>query len=260
VAFAEGTGPILWDEDRRMNRVGTGLVVLLVVVTAREAATADKPKRTPKEALQAFNDLIGSWRGTGLPEGTREEKQRGFWTETLSWEWQFKGPDVCLTVAFDKGKHFVGGELHYLPDQDKFQLNVTNTAKESLTFTGPLKERVLTLEREDAAKKETQRLVITLLHANRFLYRFEVKPAERLTFTRLYQVGATKEGVPFASEGNQPECVVSGGLGTSKVSYKGKDYYVCCSGCRAAFKEDPEKYIKEFEERKAKEAKEKKSR
>jgi YHS domain-containing protein len=42
------------------------------------------------------------------------------------------------------------------------------------------------------------------------------------------------------------------------VLYKGKTYYVCCSGCRDAFKDDPEKYIKEFEERKAKEAKEKK--
>jgi YHS domain-containing protein len=31
------------------------------------------------------------------------------------------------------------------------------------------------------------------------------------------------------------------------VSYNGKDYYVCCSGCRDAFKENPEKYIKEAE-------------
>jgi YHS domain-containing protein len=36
------------------------------------------------------------------------------------------------------------------------------------------------------------------------------------------------------------------------VTYKGKTYYVCCTGCRDAFKENPEKYIKEFEESKKK--------
>ena len=32
-----------------------------------------------------------------------------------------------------------------------------------------------------------------------------------------------------------------------KTVYKGKTYYVCCGGCRDAFKDDPETYIKEFE-------------
>ncbi len=69
-------------------------------------------------------------------------------------------------------------------------------------------------------------------------------------------MGATKKGVPFASKGdNQPECIVSGGLGTIKVRYKGKTYYVCCSGCKAEFDEHPEKYVKEYEQKKAKQAK-----
>jgi hypothetical protein len=61
--------------------------------------------------------------------------------------------------------------------------------------------------------------------------------------------------VPFAAGDARPECVVSGGLGTMAISYQGKTYHVCCSGCRDAFKDEPEKYIKEFEERKAQEAK-----
>ena len=69
----------------------------------------------------------------------------------------------------------------------------------------------------------------------------------------MYQVGATKEGVAFASGDGKPECIVSGGLGTTKLEYKGKTYYVCCSGCRDAFNDNPEKIIKEFEERKKKE-------
>ncbi len=28
------------------------------------------------------------------------------------------------------------------------------------------------------------------------------------------------------------------------VSYQGKSYPICCSGCRDEFNEDPEKYVK----------------
>ncbi len=55
--------------------------------------------------------------------------------------------------------------------------------------------------------------------------------------------------VPFADVAKGPECVVSGGVGTSKVMYKGKEYYVCCTGCRDEFLADPEKYIKKAEAR-----------
>jgi YHS domain-containing protein len=33
-----------------------------------------------------------------------------------------------------------------------------------------------------------------------------------------------------------------------QVTHKGKTYYVCCSGCRDAFRDEPEKYIREYEE------------
>jgi YHS domain len=211
------------------------------------------PKRTPKEALQAFNDLIGSWRGTGQPQqGTKEEKDKNFWQETIAWEWQFKGTDAWLKAKFDKSKYFDGGELRYLPDGDRYQLTLRTLNKETLVFEGPLKDKRLTLERTDADKKETQRLVVSLLHFNRYLYRYEVRSGDQTLFTALYQVGATKEGVAFAEGDGKPVCVVSGGLGTIQVMYKGKTYYVCCGGCRDAFKDDPETYIKEFEAKQAK--------
>jgi hypothetical protein len=229
--------------------------LLLAAVAAPPAPAADGPaKRSAKEALQPFNPLIGSWKATGTPEA-RGERQN-FWTEMVSWAWQFRGGDAWLNVTFDKGKYFASGELRYLADKDRYQLTLVTPAKESLVFEGELKDNRLTVQRVDEAKKETQQLVLTLLHENRFLYRYEVKPAERTLFARLYQVGATKEGVAFAGKGDgRPECVVSGGLGTIPVSYKGKTYYVCCSGCRDAFKDEPEKYIKEYEEKQAKEAK-----
>lgn len=211
-------------------------------------AETPAPKKTPKEALQALHDLVGTWRATGEPQqGTREQKQRGFWTEAISWEWQFKG-EACLKAVIDKGKHFTGGELRYLPETDRYRLSlVTVGTKETVSFEGELKNRRLVLERLDESRKETQRLTVNLLHENRYLSRYEVKPDGITVFTPVYQVGATKEGVPFATDSGKPECIVSGGLGTSTVTHKGKTYYVCCSGCREAFLEEPEKYIKEYE-------------
>jgi YHS domain-containing protein len=45
---------------------------------------------------------------------------------------------------------------------------------------------------------------------------------------------------------------VTGGLGTSTVSFGGKTYYVCCSGCRDEFNANPKKYVDEFEKNKKK--------
>jgi hypothetical protein len=224
----------------------------------------DTPKTiSPKEALHPFNVLVGSWRGSGSPEGTREERAAGAWDETIAWSWKFKDQNAWLAVTFTKGKHFTKGELRYTPDKDtkdappRFTLTLTGTDKSTATFVGELtnKGKVLTLTRVGGPAGEEQRLVFSLLHHNRHLYRFETRPAgTKVAFTKQYQVGATKEGVAFADVPKGPECIVSGGLGTIKVSYKGKDYWVCCSGCRDEFKADPEKYIKEAEA-KAKEKK-----
>jgi hypothetical protein len=242
-----------------MKRLFVVSALFSLLILVGPALVADAPaKRSPKKALQAFNDLIGSWRGTGEPNGTREEKLRNFWQEKIAWEWQFKGEDVYLRARIDKGKYFTGGELRYLPDKDRYQLTAKTPAKETLVFEGAREKNRLTLERQDEKKKESQRLIVTVLHFNRYLYRYEVKPADAVRFALVYQVGATKEGVDFAGGDDAPECVVSGGLGTMPVVYKGQTYYVCCSGCRDAFKDEPEKYIKDFEaRRKAKKEKSK---
>src|SRR5437588_777096 len=82
---------------------------------------------------------------------------------------------------------------------------------------GPGRDRQLFLERADPSDT-VQRLVLTPLHADRFLYRFEEKPAGAAAFVKRYQVGATKEG--FAGPATSvPECIVSGGPGTMTVTY-----------------------------------------
>jgi YHS domain-containing protein len=225
--------------------------VFLLLPTLAAAAPAEAPaKRTAKEALRPFNDLIGSWRGTGEPYGTRAERQKGFWEEKIAWQWQFKGADAWLLADIDKGKHFSRAELRYLPARDRYELKLTTPKKETLAFEGALKDKQLTLERRDAGKGEAQRLVLSLLHSNRYLLRYDVRAAGQRAFVPRFRVGATKEGVAFAGADAGPECIVSGGKGTIPVSHKGKTYYVCCTGCRDEFKAEPDKYVAEFEAKK----------
>lgn len=234
-----------------MLRLRLALVALAALAVCWTSLPAGAPKKPLREALTPFNDLVGEWRGTGTPAGTKEEQLKNFWTERMSWEWKFKGQDAWIEVVFKDSKHFAAGELRYDPAKDNFVFTLKTPAKETLTFAGELsKEKILTLERD--AKDETHRLVITLLHSNRFLYRYEVRSAGKMLFAQRYKVGATKEGVPFASGDGKPECIVTGGLGTIAVSYKGQTFYVCCSGCRSEFNDSPEKYIKEYQEKKAK--------
>lgn len=227
-------------------------VALFVALAGFARASAPTPLPSAKDALQPLTVLVGSWKGSGVPEGTREQKFAGQWEEKVTWEWKFKGQEMWLAVSFEKGKHFTKGELRFTPvkDEAKFTLVLTGIDKATATFVGALsdKDKVLTLTRTDGPAAEEQRLVFSLLHHNRHLYRLETRPAgTEVAFTKKFQVGATKEGVAFADVPKGPECIVSGGLGTMKVLYKGKEYYVCCSGCRDEFKENPEKYIKEAE-------------
>jgi hypothetical protein len=226
-----------------MTRFLLASPLLLLSMTFLPAQT-----RTPREGLQAVGELVGAWRGTGVPFGSREDQNNNFWVESIACEWKFKGTDAWLVFAFQKSKHYKSGELRFVPDKNIYQLTFKTADDKPLAMSGELKNKILTLETEDRA----ERLVFTLLHDNRFLYRKEVRPEGKKTYTKVFQVGVTKEGVPFAAGSAVPECIVTGGLGTMAVSFQGKSYFVCCSGCRDEFNSEPAKYVKEFEAKKAK--------
>src|SRR5579859_1221339 len=200
------------------------IVALMFPLTA---LAEDSDKVAPRTSLQPFQSLIGTWKGTGVPEKTPGDKEKTFWTESIAWAWQFKGEEAWLKATIDKGKFFAGAELHPLPKANRFRLTVTTIDKQPLTFEGELNDQRLVLDRLDEKTKETQRLTVRLLHSNRITYQYDVKPDGKTLFVKKYQVGATKEGEPFAASGSSdPECVVSGGKGTIAVSYNGKTYYV----------------------------------
>lgn len=201
-----------------------------------------------REALRKLNEFIGEWKGVGGPDKTKLDPRDPTWKESISWSWKFKGNDAWLTMSMKEGNYFKGGELRYLPEKKQYEFVVTDNKDQKLTFTGKRDDKgYLSMEREDPTNGDTQQLIMNSAGDGvRFVYRYAVKPKGRTVFNKIYQVAATKEGEALAAKtsgkkGN--ECIVTGGLGTIAVSYKGQTYYVCCSGCKEAFEENPEKYI-----------------
>src|SRR5947209_17677686 len=118
---------------RRSGEFPMVRIAAIVALVIPALALAGEPaKISPRAALQPFQSLIGTWKGTGVPEGSREERQNGFWTETTEWAWQFKGDDGWLKATFDKGKFFASAELRALPKANQFRLIVTTTDKQTL--------------------------------------------------------------------------------------------------------------------------------
>src|SRR5690606_30385949 len=75
-------------------------------------------------------------------------------------------------------------------------------------------------------------------------------PVEALV-VRIADVGYTRRGSGFVNGFQGRECIVTGRLGTIEVDRGGKNYYVCCTGCRDYFKEDPDEVLAEYAAKKA---------
>ena len=225
-----------------MNRVLAACMILSLALGFRSLAGGSANE--VREALQALQDYIGGWKGNG----TSEKDRSSIWNEKANWSWRFKGKDAWLTVDFPKSKHFRGGEMRYLPAKERYQLTLEDVNKKKLVFEGSLKKGRLILQRLDPESKETQQITMnTAAEGIRFIYTYSVKPENRTLFNKQYQVAFTKEGESLGTAGDKkPECVVTFGLGTIPVSYNGVTYYVCCTGCRDAFNENPAKIIKEY--------------
>jgi len=222
-----------------------GVVAAVFLTPAARPADEDNPA---KEALQALNDFIGGWKGAG---GNTSKSEN--WNENFAWSWKFKGGDASMIVEFKDSKNFSKGELRYLPDKKKYQFTVMDKDGKPQIYEGELKKKFLTLDRVDPKSGETYRLTInTAAEGLRFIYTYQRRAKGSTIFTKLYEVASNKEGESLAGGAKEKECIVTGGLGTISVSYNGKTYYFCCTGCRDAFNENPQKIIKEYEERKKK--------
>ena len=225
-------------------------VATLAIPGLLAADTKDKDKAKAKEALQALQDFIGDWKGNGGPDKAKPAPKDPLWKESVKWGWKFKGDDSWLTVDFKDSKVFKSGEMRYLVDKKKYQFTVIGADDKKLVYEGELKDGLLTLERDDDKMVTHQIQMNTAADGVRFHLPHvaqgrddDLQGHARRRHEGRRSLGATEK---------KNICVVSGGRGTTMVSYKGETFWVCCSGCAEAFKENPEKYIAEFKAKKGK--------
>lgn len=220
------------------------------------------------EALKPLQIMLGDWGGTTF------KKIGGFSSvETLGWVWDLQtNPDQpALVMTADKSRYYENARLTYLTDKQKYQLTLTNKAGQKRIYEGdfsvPLKKvpgddnpnimhstYKLSLSLvEPAGEKKHAQIILNQQNNNRYM--FELYDLRGDSYARFDTINTRRQGTSFAksdSDYGEKTCVISGGLGTSQVTYQGKSYWVCCSGCRKAFDANPEKWIAKHEANKKK--------
>ena len=180
--------------------------------------------------------------------------QTGAWQERAESLWEIKPKSQGIRWNIDGGKQWKSALLSFDESKKLYTLSVILPDDSSRSYSGKLEDKRLVLDSESDDRKEIHRVSLTILNENRVTILMEKRPEQQSFFTRVAEVGYQRDGTRLAVAGNSgPECVVTGGLGTISVMYKGKSYYVCCTGCRDAFNDDPEGILADYQKRKAEE-------
>ena len=240
---------------RSARRIASTVVpcgMLIAMIAAAADVPAEDQTRDDKRALAGVQNYVGEWRSVGQP---KRGSNQGAWTEQSTWAWHFDDGRAELAADLANSKYFSKLRLQAGDKAGEFILLATPVGKANADkprrFTGNISHGAIVLTADEPQGNEPARLTIRLVAGgDRMLVLYEKGSGE--SFTRLAEVGSTRIGSSFARAGaNGPECVVTGGLGTIVVEHEGKKYYVCCSGCRDYFLENPAGVLAEFRERKA---------
>ena len=230
---------------RSSGALVAGLVCALVGAVAAPAQEKETPAIKAPAALVPFEHLVGTWKGVGIPTGN---KLKG-WQETHVFGWSFeKGQPVALTLEFTGSKLIARGKLR--PEGDGYVLEGVDSDDNPVKWTGAYDNSAqiptLTLTPDlQADDTPARRLVVRLLD-NKEGYTFWDERKSGTKFTRSVEIRMSRNDPAMASSGGpsgKPKCIITGGEGTLTVSYQGKTYPVCCTGCRDEFLAEPEKYV-----------------
>jgi YHS domain-containing protein len=231
-----------------MFRPAFGLAVAAALAVALGGA-AQPPKLTPeqtkaKNELKKLEEFLGVWNLEGSQKAAGKEQ---IWKEQVDWSWKFRTTEPTIKVVFGegKGKFFSGGELTYDVAAKQYKLALTGADKKQSVYTGAFKADVLKLERKDATGDVYRISVNTLADGVRMQMKVEKQEGGKGLFLSSFSLAGNRSGESLGAVAKKAECIVTGGAASIPVSFGGKQYFVCCSGCRDAFNETPQKFIDE---------------
>lgn len=231
---------------------------------ASSSSDGDREKNIKSviEKLRPLQVMLGTWRGT-----TRKEFDGFKAVDEHEWVWDLTTqPDQpALIMKSDKSPYLRSARLTWLPAAELFRMEATDPEGKTRTFEGNYTEEVhevvgsddklhkvfrlelneTVAEGDGGAGREYLQLAFAQQESNRYLLEVSQRRG-KAAWRRVDTVSTQREGTSFAlSDTDYAErtCIISQGLGTMSITYKGRDYWVCCTGCRAAFEEDPERWI-----------------
>lgn len=230
------------------------------LVRTNEGLIAEEQSHSIVAALQPFQILLGQWRWV-TKKKIGEFPARG---DDLEWVWDFRsdGGHPALAAHSDTNPYFHELRLTYLAETAVFQLAINDPQKYQRVLRGtwttggePKEEgdgkrlqRTYRLELTQVEPTDGDQWQVTLsqLDNNQYVLELKRRGAFAKAFGPLDVLNQQRVGTSFAladSDNPGPKCIISGGLGSMSVTYRGKSYPVCCSGCAAAFNDDPERWI-----------------
>jgi len=209
--------------------------------------------------LQPFQVLLGNWRWV-------TQKKFGDFPKTgddVRWAWNFQilaGHPALVTRSEDHPYFRELALLSLADDRFEARLQLADNTTRVLRGTwleghaprevpdGKILQRTfkLGLEQVHPTTGDQWQMTLALLDNDQYLVELKRRSSATATPQSLDTVRQQRIGTSFAvaeSDNPGPKCIVSGGLGTMTVSFDGKNYPVCCSGCAAAFNEDPQRWL-----------------
>ena len=215
-----------------------------------DSRNTDSDSQLSPGLLQPFNSIVGSWRGIGQP---RRGSRQGAWQETTICRWDFTGDQPAIRFDANKGKQFETLTLTVEPDNKQLVLTQRIDKEIIRTYHGALPAKWPQKLQLIAGPDEmgvSHRCTIEQLKDIRLVLLFERRTDPKGSYRRVVGIGYTRSGHKLAKgNGNQRECIVTGGLGSIAVSHEGKTWYVCCEGCRQAFDDAPDEIIAAYLDR-----------
>ena len=207
---------------------------------AEEAAGSEVPA-----AFAPFEHMVGGWKGMGIPTANRLKG----WPETHQWAWKFAGgKPVAMTVTTEGGKVFKQGQLSFDAASRRYRLEGTDPAGKPIAFLGVFDPAGQACRSTASGPRIPARTASSSA------------PTATSSGTRCGSTTRSRGPAVQSEDRGRPD---QGGRSlrgrrlrlrppqvhhhrrrsTMTVSYEGKSYPLCCSGCRDEFNDNPAKYV-----------------
>jgi hypothetical protein len=253
---APALAPIRLGSDEPATAAGGG--------TSGGASVAADPAASRQALLNEMMPLqimLGTWRGTTQ---TKIGDFNGLDAPAWVWDFQTDRNHPAMVMNSEESAYFRAARLTWLAESKQFQMTTTDQDGRQRSFQGTFSQVPETVQGDDNKPQQTYKLALIEVNAadpkdqwqivfnqqRNDRYLMELSKKRGGNFARFETVATQREGTSFAlsdDDYGDRKCVISGGLGTMQVSYQGKSYWVCCTGCKAAFEDDPATWIAEFE-------------